>query len=155
MLCALVALVGCGTASADAPAGAETRVRGLDLGNHYSVRLEDSPTRTHQGCGLAYDDLASDFLLAARGASRVVDANRLNHIFGKAGHNLEPLVGKLGSQEAVFTAVEDATQAAVKSGGLTGVFETTVSVAGQNVVVRGNVMDGVVRIGTFFTPPVP
>ena len=57
--------------------------------------------------------------------------------------------------EAVFTAVESATQVAVKSGGLTGVFETTVSVTGQNVVVHGNVIDGIARIGTFFTPHVP
>src|SRR5207249_914718 len=76
---------------------------------------------------------------AAKGARRIVEANKLNHIFGKAEHNLGPLVERLGSQEAVFTAVQDATQAAVKSGDLTGVFETTVSVAGQNVVVRGNV----------------
>jgi hypothetical protein len=82
----------------------------------------------------------------------IIDANKLNHIFGKAGHNLAPLVEKLGSQEATFTAVQNAIQAAVKSGGLSGIFETTVEVAGQNVVVRGNVIDGVARIGTFFIP---
>ncbi|MCL2726618.1 MAG: hypothetical protein FWD69_19535, partial [Polyangiaceae bacterium] len=81
-----------------------------------------------------------------------IDPNRLNHIFGKATHNLGPLVQEFGSQEATFAAVENATQAAINAQGLTGIFETTVSVAGQNVVVRGNVMDGIVRIGTFFIP---
>jgi len=89
---------------------------------------------------------------AARGAGRIVDPNKLHHIFGKTGHNLGPLVQKFGSQEATFSAVQQATQAAIKSQGLSGVFETTVSVAGQNVVVRGNVVEGVARIGTFFTP---
>ena len=81
-----------------------------------------------------------------------VDANKLNHIFGKAGHNLDNLVTQLGSRGAVFSGVQTATQAAVRSGGLSGVFETTVSVAGQNVLVRGNVIDGIARIGTFFIP---
>src|SRR5690606_35699143 len=85
-------------------------------------------------------------------ATSPIDPNKFHHIFDKAGHNLGPLIGKLGSREAAFRAVESATQAAVKSQGLTGVFETTVSVGGQNVVVRGNVIDGVTRIGTFFIP---
>lgn len=53
--------------------------------------------------------------LAARGAGRIVDANKLNHIFGKAGRNLEPLVEKFGSQEGAFNAVQDATQSLVES----------------------------------------
>jgi RHS repeat-associated protein len=91
---------------------------------------------------------------AARGAAAteraLVDANKLNHIFGKAGHNLDALVTQLGSREAVFNSAQAAAQAAVKNGGLTGVIETTVNVAGQNVVVRGNVIDGILRIGTIF-----
>lgn len=81
-----------------------------------------------------------------------VDPNKLRHIFDKAAHNLGPLVQRFGSQEAAFKAVGAATQAAVRTQGLTGIFETTVSIAGQNVVVRGNVIDGLVRIGTFFIP---
>jgi hypothetical protein len=81
-----------------------------------------------------------------------VDANRFNHIFDKAEHNLGPLVERLGSQEATFAAVQRATEAAVKRGGISDVFETTVDVAGQNVVVRGRVIEGVPRIGTFFIP---
>lgn len=89
---------------------------------------------------------------AAKAGAAAIDANKLAHIFGNARHNLGPLVQKIGSQEATFTAVQSATQAAVRSQGLSSVFETTVTVAGQNVVVRGNVIDGVARIGTFFIP---
>jgi len=85
----------------------------------------------------------------------VVDANKLNHIFGNASHGLGPLVEGLGSQDAAFKSVQSATQAAVESRGIAGVFETTVNVAGHNVLVRGNVIDGVARIGTFFIPAIP
>lgn len=152
----LAALLGPASASALEPAQPKTRVRGLDLAAETRIEgREQLKPGTHQGIRLAYDEVASEYLLAAEGAqqaSRVIDPNKLHHIFGKAGHNLGPLVQKFGTQEGTFTAVESATQALVKSQGLTGVFETTVNVAGQNVVVRGTVMEGVARIGTFFIP---
>jgi len=59
---------------------AETRVRGLDLGNPYSVRAARSVTLgTHQGCALVYDDVASGFLLAARGVN-LANPARTRHI---------------------------------------------------------------------------
>jgi type II secretory pathway component HofQ len=70
----------------------------------------------------------------------------------QASRDLGPLVQKLGSQQAAYDAVASAAQAKVASQGLSGVFETTVSVGGQNVVVRGKVIDDVARIGTFFIP---
>jgi RHS repeat-associated protein len=85
-------------------------------------------------------------------AKSMADANRLNHIFGQARHNLGPLVQKFGTREAAFAAVENAAQSKVASEGLAGVFQTTVSVGGQNVVVRGKVIDDTARIGTFFVP---
>jgi hypothetical protein len=78
------------------------------------------------------------------------DPNKLIHIFGNAAHGLEGIVGKFGSQPAAFSAIERATQAAVSRQGLTGVFETTVRVGGENITVRGNVVNGVARIGTAF-----
>jgi len=96
--------------------------------------------------------VAKEATAAKAGAQAAVDANKLVHIFGNARHNLGPLVQKLGSQEATFSAVQNAAQAAVRNQSLSGVFQTTVNVAGQNVVVRGNVIDGVARIGTFFVP---
>jgi len=80
-----------------------------------------------------------------------VDMNKLNHLFDQARHNLGPLVAQFGSREAAFEALQTATQAAVRSRGITGVFETTVNVGDVNVVVRGNMIDGVARIGTAFS----
>lgn len=48
--------------------------------------------------------------------------------------------------------MESATQAAVRSQGRSGVLTTTVGVAGQTVGVRGRVMEGVARIGSFWIP---
>lgn len=85
-------------------------------------------------------------------AKTAANANKLNHIFGQARHNLGPLAQKFGSQQAAFTAVESAIQAKVAKEGLTGVFRTSVSVGGQSVEVQGKVIDGVARIGTFYIP---
>jgi hypothetical protein len=78
------------------------------------------------------------------------DANKLNHIFGKAAHNLDALVSEFGSQEAAYNALQKATQQAVSQQGLTGVFETSVIVGSQTVTVRGAVVNGVAKIGTAF-----
>ncbi len=77
-----------------------------------------------------------------------VDPNKLRHIFANTAHNLGTLVEHFGSEEAVFNEVQAAVQSGVRQ--LTEIFETTVSIADQNVVVRGRVIDGIVRIGTFF-----
>lgn len=91
---------------------------------------------------------------AAAGAgtaeNAAVNANKLSHIFGNAQHGLDGIVNSLGSQQAAMNALQQATEAAVRQQGLTGVFETTVQVAGETVTVRGNVIDGVVKIGTAF-----
>ncbi|MDP3327028.1 MAG: hypothetical protein Q8S60_01935, partial [Parvibaculum sp.] len=88
--------------------------------------------------------------LAARAGALTVDSNKIAHIFGQARHNLDPLVQKMGSQEAVFRAVHNATQAAVRNQGLTGQYQTTVNIVGQRVVVTGKVINGTARIGTFY-----
>lgn len=82
--------------------------------------------------------------------SAAADANKLNHIFGKAAHNLDGLVSEFGSQEAAYNALQKATQEVVSQKGLTGVFETSVTVGSQTVTVRGAVVDGVAKIGTAF-----
>jgi len=61
------------------------------------------------------------------------------------------LVQKLGSQEAVFQAVQNEINAAVKLRGLTGVFQDiVVTVGGHQIGVSGRVMDDLARIGTFY-----
>ncbi len=122
-------------------------------GNCQQIINEVNESYSTGGAGAAGGaGTASTAARGAQQAARALDPNKLHHIFGKASHNLGPLVQRFGTQEATFRAVESATQAAVRSQGLTGVFETTVNVAGQNVVVRGNVMEGVARVGTFFIP---
>jgi len=80
-----------------------------------------------------------------------IDPNKLHHIFGKPQHNLGQLLNQFGgNQQAAYQAVQNAAQAAVQQQGIAGVFEIVVNVGGVNVTVRGNVINGVVHIGTFF-----
>jgi hypothetical protein len=57
---------------------------------------------------------------------------------------------QFGSQQAAFDAIQQATETAVQQQGISGVFQTTIQVAGQIITVRGNVISGVVKIGTAF-----
>ena len=82
--------------------------------------------------------------------SAIGNAHKLEHIFGNAEHNLESLVSEFGSREAAGNAIQQATEAAVRQQGLTGVFETSVKVGSQSITVRGAVVDGAVKIGTAF-----
>jgi hypothetical protein len=76
--------------------------------------------------------------------------NKVTHIFGKAEHNLNPLVTKLGGQENTFRAVLNGLNGKLPA---SGVFNNiSVNVAGYNVMVRGSVVNGVPKIGTMFIP---
>ena len=89
---------------------------------------------------------------AVESAANVV--NKANHIFGQkslAKHGLEDVLKSFGgNKEQAFEAVQKATSEATQ--GTSGPFEETVQVAGQNVTVRGKVIDGVARISTAFIP---
>ncbi len=76
------------------------------------------------------------------------DPNKVNHIFGDAGHNLDGLVNQLG-EEGTMRAVLNGLNGNLPSN---GVFEANSVVNGINVTVRGNVIDGAIRIGTMFVP---
>ena len=80
----------------------------------------------------------------------VCDPNKLIHIFGKAQHNLGALLSKFKTQEDAYNAVLQATQGAANAGTIGGTFQSVVSVQGLNITVRGIVVNGVVKIGTFF-----
>jgi hypothetical protein len=149
ILALIAALAFTSSASATSP---KTALRADRQFSQHRVGKDSSYLReTPQQITLGYGGFASDSPLASRGVTKI-DPNKLHHIFGKSGHGLGSLVEKFGSQEATFSAVQEATQAVVKGKGISGVFETTVSVGGHNVVVRGRVMDGIARIGTFFIP---
>jgi RHS repeat-associated protein len=79
-----------------------------------------------------------------------IDPNKLNHIFGKPQHNLGGLVTEFGSEANAYQAMQQAAEAVVKQKGITGVFEEVVQVGTQQITVRGNVVNGVVKIGTAF-----
>ena len=71
LLCVLASLLVPGIASASTASGAETRVWAFNLADGVRVGVERSLTlELHRGCEIAYDRLASDSLLAARGATR-------------------------------------------------------------------------------------
>jgi hypothetical protein len=72
LVCVLAGFLVPALASASTGPYAETRIRGLDLGNPYSVRAERPVTLgTQQGYGLAYDDLASGSPLGRKGSNVV------------------------------------------------------------------------------------
>jgi hypothetical protein len=88
--------------------------------------------------------------MAGLGRSGASLANKLNHSFGKASHGLDGLVEQLGGRQAAYEALQNATAAATR--GTAGPFQVTVQVGGENVVVRGAVVNGIVKIGTAFKP---
>jgi RHS repeat-associated protein len=90
---------------------------------------------------------------AGRAREAVADPNKLHHIFGEPKHNLGPLLNQFGgNQQAAFEAVQNAAQAAIQQQGITGKYKIVVNVAGLDVTVKGTVMNGVARIGTFYIP---
>jgi len=79
-----------------------------------------------------------------------------NHVFGLKSlvkHKLGDVLNVFnGDKVAAFNALERATQKLANQGAIKGIFETTVEVAGQNVTVRGAVVDGTARVSTAFIP---
>jgi len=81
-------------------------------------------------------------------------ANKLNHIFGKSEHNLDPLVKAYGGQQEAYDAVSaqfnkvagNYTANELKSG-------IPVKVGNFTITVRGSIVNGDPRIGAFFIPP--
>lgn len=80
----------------------------------------------------------------------VIDPNKLHHIFDDPEHYLQPIVDRLGSQEAAYRAIQQAAQGLVSSQNLTGLQSLTVNIGGTDVTVDGIVIDGVFRIGTAY-----
>ena len=74
--------------------------------------------------------------------------NKVQHIFGKAAHNLQPLVSKLGGHENTFRAVLNAANGKLPSSGIFK--DIIVNVGGYDVYLRGSVINGVPKLGTMF-----
>jgi hypothetical protein len=77
------------------------------------------------------------------------DPNKVAHLFSPK-HNLGGLVSKFGGQENTVRAVLNAANGQLPS---SGVFNNiSVNVGGQNVLIRGSVINGTPRLGTMFIP---
>ncbi|VVH63065.1 hypothetical protein BSPWISOX_2913, partial [uncultured Gammaproteobacteria bacterium] len=95
--------------------------------------------------------------IALRTSSKVVgkvvgktDPNKLKHIFGKPRHNLNNLIKIYGSEQKAFNAIEKATQKVIKHKNISGVFEVNIKIGNDVIIVRGNAMNDVIKIGTVF-----
>jgi RHS repeat-associated protein len=101
---------------------------------------EECPAATEEAEGLsAADQAAYDY---------ATEGNKLDHIFA-AKHDLEPLVEQFGSREAAAQEILNGLHGLTPA---SGTFEIPITVGEQDVVVRGAVVNGVVKIGTAFTP---
>ncbi len=78
------------------------------------------------------------------------DQNKLHHIFGNPGHNLDVLVGQYGSYEAAGRAIVEAVNRAYHAGSFIvdalGRYDQVFEVGGYAVTVRGRI--GLVRVGS-------
>ncbi len=83
---------------------------------------------------------------------QTTDANKLKHIFGQERHKLKGLLDSFsGNQMNAYSAVEQAAQEYATMNNLTSVLnEFSVVVSGYEITVRGIVIDGILKIGTFF-----
>lgn len=88
---------------------------------------------------------------AVRAGSKV-NANDLNHIFGKPGHNLDGYLRSFGGdEEKAYLALEKAVDEYVRANDITSYTDgITVNVNGYDIVVTGVVADGFARIGTAY-----
>jgi hypothetical protein len=128
---------------------------------------EDDPG----SAGLA-DQIANGFREGGKAASNVVNntinnatwamvgqlgggslGNKLHHIFDKAAHNLGPVVEHFGNSQAAYNAIYSAfSQVAGNYTAAQLAQGIQVSVGPFIVTVRGAMVNGVARIGTFFIP---
>ncbi|UMX48274.1 MAG: FG-GAP-like repeat-containing protein [Candidatus Nealsonbacteria bacterium DGGOD1a] len=77
----------------------------------------------------------------------LADENKFTHLFNNTKHGLAPLVEQFGSQKNVIQEV--AKNIVGKYQG-SGVNEIVVKIGDTMVTVRGQIVDGIERIGTFF-----
>jgi RHS repeat-associated protein len=96
----------------------------------------------------AADASAADQAVLA--TQKGIDPNRLHHIFGDPGHNFGPLVAQFRTEATAFQAMQQAAENVVAAKNITGLFEEVVTVGGQQITIRGNVVNGVVKIATAF-----
>jgi hypothetical protein len=124
---------------------------GRDMGQTAQKVLFEAATSTPSSAGNLYGlPLKQGETLVITG---LIDANKINHVFGDPEHKLEGLVKEFGSQEEAFSAIEQAIQREAIAQGIQGAFDAiSVSVGSYIVEVSGIVIGGIARVGTAFIP---
>lgn len=79
----------------------------------------------------------------------LANANKIHHISDEVGHNLEALVAEYGGQAQAYDAIQEAANQ-VASQLANGVTTIIVNVGGQEVTITGNIVNGVMQIGTAY-----
>ena len=116
------------------------------------------------GCSLACKGAAEAGAKGANKVGEIVDEmitrykmpnyatkEKLGHIFDNPMHKLDGILDKYGSKEKAFLSLQEEIEKLVSQKGISGVYEETVNLGSQDIVVRGKVLDnGEVRIGTAF-----
>lgn len=113
-----------------------------------SSALQDAtfiPAGVVAGAAIKVARLAS----ATINVAKLARANKIVHIFSQERHNLAGVAKALGGESKAFTAIQKATSKAIDTS-KAGRFSTIVKVGGEQVTVRGSVVDGRVKIGTAF-----
>jgi hypothetical protein len=141
----------------DAPASARVGVHesgAAEVSPRLSVAREESALPSAEAWGAPTTLLTPRNATEAAGGladdalSYATRAEKLDHMFVPK-HNLDPLVQQLGSREAVVEQMLGGVKGLTPT---SGTFVIPVTIGGQTVVVRGAVVDGVVKLGTAFTP---
>jgi hypothetical protein len=102
------------------------------------------------GSAVAIDGIA---IVGQLGNGGYVDINKLNHIFSKSDHRLDPFLSSYGgNQMAAYADIEKAVQQYVVQNNLTGRFQhVNINIHGHNIGANGIVVDGIAKIGTAFS----
>lgn len=75
------------------------------------------------------------------------DPNKINHLFASK-HNLSGLIKKFGGKENTLRNILEAANGKLPANGIFN--DIPINIGGKTVFLRGNVINGVPRIGTMY-----
>jgi hypothetical protein len=125
--------------------GAAVGAGGADASAGGSVAADDGAS---VGPGAAHADDPAFSASDLEAYEYATSDAKLAHIFVPK-HNLGPLVQQFGSREGVIARLLNGISALTPA---SGVFQVSTQLGGQTVIVRGAVVNDVIKIGTAFTP---
>lgn len=118
------------------------------------VKLADVVLENGDEALVMMSDKSDDVAILATKLDDVVDSNKLHHIFEQPKHNLKEFLNSFGgNQEYAYRSLLQETIKYIDNNNITGLFnEIVVDVNGYRITVSGNVIDGIVKIGTAYIP---